>query len=100
MDIGSRLKTLRKRKNMSQQALADLSGFDRLTITKIETNRFTPSLKSLEKICSALNITFAEFFTGSEAGINEDLIPLVEIASKMNSNQKQQLIEIAKVLRK
>lgn len=99
MNIGARLRTLRTRKSMSQQALANLAGLDRLTITKMETNRLTPSLKSLEKICSGLNITLAQFFSGTEANISEDLIPLIEIVSEMDTKQMQQLLDIAKILK-
>jgi|SRR5699024_1024761 len=98
MDLGTRLKNIRKRKKMSQQDLANQVGLDRLTITKIETNRIKPSINTLERICSVLNVSLAQFFSGTEEGLSKDLIPFIEIVSEMNSKQKQQLLDIAKIL--
>ena len=54
--LGSRLKELRIKKNMSQQRLADLSDVDRTTISKYELKNVHPSYEVLDKICHALNI--------------------------------------------
>jgi DNA-binding XRE family transcriptional regulator len=48
------LATARKQANLSQQALADLVGKDRLTIVRIENAQQRPSLETVSKIITAL----------------------------------------------
>lgn len=52
--IGSKLKTLRKAKKLTQEDLAGLIGVKRATISNYEINRRQPSLSELKR--------FAEFF--------------------------------------
>ena len=44
----------RKRANLSQQALADLVGKDRVTIARIESARQRASIKNVSEIITAL----------------------------------------------
>jgi transcriptional regulator with XRE-family HTH domain len=44
----------RKRANLSQQALAELVGKDRVTIARIENAQQRPSLETVERIITAL----------------------------------------------
>jgi len=45
----------RKRANLSQQALANLVGKDRVTIARIENAQQRPSLETVSKIITALH---------------------------------------------
>ena len=47
---------------MSQQALADLVGVTRQTISAIEKDKYSPSLEVAFKISEALNKTLLEVF--------------------------------------
>lgn len=44
----------RKRANLSQQALADMIGKDRLTVLRIEKSQTQPPLETVAKIITAL----------------------------------------------
>jgi transcriptional regulator with XRE-family HTH domain len=44
----------RKRANLSQKALADMIGKDRVTIARIENSQQRPSLETVERIITAL----------------------------------------------
>lgn len=61
----------RKRANLSQQALADLIGKDRVTVVRIENARQRPSLGTVEEIIKALkqnNVELsADAFLGPES---------------------------------
>lgn len=48
------LTAARKRANLSQQALADLIGKDRLTILRIENAQTQPPLETVSKIITVL----------------------------------------------
>jgi len=53
-EIGQSLKQLRLSKNMSQQHLADISGLDRTTISRLEAGR-AATLLTLVQILRAMN---------------------------------------------
>lgn len=48
------LASARKSANLSQQALADLIGKDRVTVARIENSQQRPSIETISKIIAAL----------------------------------------------
>ena len=54
--IGKRIDELRKEKGLSQTRLAQLTGFDRGYIAKIELGTFDIGIENLSKISSALGV--------------------------------------------
>lgn len=56
------IRSARKAKHMSQQALADLIGVSRNTISSIETGQFNPTAKLALILCIALDQTFEQLF--------------------------------------
>lgn len=56
--LGEKIKHLRKEKGLTQEKLAELAKIDPKTIIEIENaRRRNPTLKTLNKIAKALNIT-------------------------------------------
>ncbi|MGG5460303.1 helix-turn-helix transcriptional regulator [Clostridium sp. B9] len=60
--LKNRLKIARAEKSLSQQALADLVGVSRNTISSIETGQFNPTAKLALILCIALDKKFEELF--------------------------------------
>ena len=60
--IGLRIKELRNSLGLSQEKLALKAEIDRTYLAGIEQGKRNPSIKSLEKIIDALEVTFGEFF--------------------------------------
>ena len=60
--LRNRLKECRTEKNLSQQALADIVGVSRNTISSIETGQFQPTAKLALVLCIALEKKFEELF--------------------------------------
>ena len=56
MNIHSILRKLRKNKGVSQESLGKLTGLHRTYISMLERGVRNPSLATIEKIASALNI--------------------------------------------
>lgn len=54
--IGTNIKSIRNKKGLSQEELADLCGFYRTYINLVETARRTPSSFSLYRIAKALKV--------------------------------------------
>ncbi|MFD1344127.1 helix-turn-helix domain-containing protein [Litorisediminicola beolgyonensis] len=63
MDLGTRLKSLRVSKGLSQRELARRAGVTNGLISQIEQNRSSPSVASLKRILDAVPISFADFFS-------------------------------------
>ena len=72
MNIGNAIKTLRKRKKITQKQLAELSGISTNALCSIETGQSYPSMTTINKICSSLNVPESYLLLFS---ITEDDIP-------------------------
>lgn len=62
IDLGIRLKDLRKKRGLSQTDLAKLVGVTPSTISQIESNQIYPSLPGLLKIAETLSVEITSFF--------------------------------------
>jgi transcriptional regulator with XRE-family HTH domain len=58
--IGKRISELRRKKNLSQEDLANLASIDRSYMSSIERGKRSISLAISLKLCSALNISILE----------------------------------------
>ncbi len=62
--VGQRVRELRHELGLSQEALANKAGVDRTYMTDVENGRRNISVELLEKIITALEVSFEEFFNG------------------------------------
>lgn len=72
MDVGERLKTLRKLKKLSQRELAKRAGVTNSMVSMIENNGVSPSVSSLKKVLSGLPVSIGDFFTMEPEEISLD----------------------------
>ena len=66
LDIGHRLRAIRKKRGLSQRELAARAGLTNGTISLIEQNKTSPSVASLKSLLDAIQISMAEFFATLE----------------------------------
>lgn len=66
INIGKRLKQLRKSKNLSLRALAKLAHLSHSFIADIEAGRSKPSLDTLQALARALNVSCEELLSTTE----------------------------------
>ncbi len=66
IDIGSRLRTVRTARGLSQRELAARAGLTNGTISLIEQNKTSPSVASLKSVLDAIPMTLSEFFSVAE----------------------------------
>jgi transcriptional regulator with XRE-family HTH domain len=62
--VGARIKELRQ--DRSQEDIANTAEMERSFVTHIESGRRNISIETLQRILSALNISFKEFFDSKE----------------------------------
>lgn len=61
-EIGSRIKAQRKKNNLSQEKLAELSGLNTSYIGQIERGDKNPSIETIYKIAKSLKIDISTLF--------------------------------------
>lgn len=87
INIGRRIKDLREEKDMSARKLAELTKLDPSQISKIEKGVSKPSLDALERICIALNISLAEFFSADNIDIPTHQQQLLDSTKSLSPDQ-------------
>jgi transcriptional regulator with XRE-family HTH domain len=60
--LGLRIRRLREKANISQEALGQIAGLHRTYIGAIERGERNPSVLSLKKIADALKVTLGDLF--------------------------------------
>ena len=65
-DIGARLLGLRKAAALSQRQLAERAGVPHAQISNIEKNKSSPSIATMRKILSGLDMTMSDFFNADQ----------------------------------
>ncbi|WP_239616409.1 helix-turn-helix domain-containing protein [Cohnella mopanensis] len=59
MDIGTTIRTIRKRKNITITQLCEETGLSQGFMSQVETNKTSPSISTLENIATALKVPLA-----------------------------------------
>lgn len=85
--FGTRLKSLRKAKGLTQEALAEKANVDSKHLCRIENDKHFPSHKTLNKLLNALGITL------EEAGLN---LEQLEIDNNQIMIKAMQILNSAK----
>ena len=99
MDIGSRIRDLRKSHDITIVALARKIGLTREYLSNLEHNVNTPSLSTLQKICDALEVSMAEFFNADNATLPPEYQELLHNAKSLSPKQLASLNEFLKSLK-
>lgn len=74
--IGQRIRNYRTQQKLSQEKLAELSGCHPTYIGQVERGEKNPTLESIEKIASALNVPLSKLFEKLGDMDSPDNIPL------------------------
>lgn len=103
MDVGKRLAELRERAGLSRYRLAKVSGVAPSFIRDVENGRKDPTVRTLQRICSGLGISLAEFFADNaepeHPSVPSYLVLLVEEARALTPEQAEQLARFIRTIR-
>lgn len=90
--LGERLRTYRRRKNMTQEELAHRASFSTSFISDVERAEKSPTIESLVRITDALGITLEELFANTQARKRTKEAEMVaSINTKINNLPPQEL---------
>ena len=87
MDLGKRIKSIRKDRKLTQKELADKAGIATITLQQYERGVREPKLEQMQKLASALGVSFGELFAQEPScvsGIFSGLVSPEDIAKEMN----------------
>jgi len=78
LNLAVSIRSLRLRNGLSQRQLATRMSVPRTYVSKIENEKATPTLSSLERLARALEVTVPDLLSGGERGRQEELRDLVK----------------------
>lgn len=90
--IGDRIRKARERKHLSQMKLAELANLSLITVSNIESGKYSPNLKNIIKVSKVLDTSIDFLVSGSD--VVGDEIYIQEINSKLNKLDKKGLKHI------
>lgn len=96
--LGRRIKELIKKKNISQEKLAELIGIEPTALSNIVTGRNYPLMSTLEKLLQVLEVDFSEVFNFEHHNDNKNLQTEIEQILNNNPERMKDFYKIAKAL--
>lgn len=96
MVIGDKVKALRAQKNMSQGDVEKRTGLLRCYISRVENGHTVPSVDTLEKIATALQVPMYRFFTDKDHVTKPKIPPQIAPSRAAESKQDRELRAFAK----
>jgi transcriptional regulator with XRE-family HTH domain len=80
MVVGTRLREIRTKKNLSRSELADRAGVSLSYVSRLENGHLLPAIEALEKLARALDTPLYLFFC-------DDKVPLNSLVQTESSDQ-------------
>jgi transcriptional regulator with XRE-family HTH domain len=78
LNLATSIRALRLRSGLSQRQLAGRMSVPRTYVSKIENEKATPTLSSLERLARALEVTVPELLSGGEKSRQEEVSELMK----------------------
>lgn len=111
-ELGLRIRTMRKSRQMTQEDLAKAIGQSASSITMYETGRREPDLETLESLADVFNVPLAslvtdkdqltgileDYFTPEDEPKNDDVRLLIRGLNKLSPQQLEQATNMMKVM--
>jgi transcriptional regulator with XRE-family HTH domain len=96
--FGAHVKRLREVRGLTQEELAERSGLAPDTIRRLEHQDFSPSLRTLRKVCGGLGLSVATMFNSFELRDNEASAELARIHTLLLGRAQAELVLVERVL--
>lgn len=98
--INSNIKNLRLSNNLTQEEFAEKIGISIQGLSNIERNRYQPVAETIDKICTAFEITPAELLVQPNPENEEIITNIVTLLSQCNPRKLKKIYEIISMLLK
>jgi transcriptional regulator with XRE-family HTH domain len=87
IEVGTRLKIVRLRHQLSQRALAKKAGVANASISLIESGSTSPSISALKRILAGIPMTLAEFFSDELPGAKSEVFYRAESLTEISGGE-------------
>jgi transcriptional regulator with XRE-family HTH domain len=77
LNLASSIRSIRLRNGLSQRQLAVRMSVPRTYVSKIENEKATPTLSSLDRLARALEVSVPDLLTGGEPNLQEEISELM-----------------------
>lgn len=94
IDLGQKIRELRKRKKFSITDLSQESGLSTGLISQIERNMVVPSIKVMWKIANVLEVNIGYFFDEDDENIEEKIVVRKNDRKSINTNDSTKSYEL------
>lgn len=96
--FGQFLKKARRRRDLSQDRLAEDAGISSQLVSNLENGRGTPSVDTICALARALNLTAAEVLNGGiegeQASLGSDLDRVAELFSRLDAREIKETLHV------
>jgi transcriptional regulator with XRE-family HTH domain len=99
LDIGSRIKRIRKSQGLTASELAEKIEITREHLSAVENNLKSVSLSTLQKICEALDVSLITFFSEDDANLSQEYREVLQNLNSLTPNQLKALNELLKAFK-
>lgn len=90
MDIGSTIRTIRKRKNITIAQICEETGLSQGFMSQVENNKTSPSIATLENIAAALEVPLAYLLLKKE-----ERMRIVRVAERHHTTSGSDQLKVA-----
>jgi len=99
--LGERLRAFRQSRAMSQEQVAHIADITPAYLGQVERGTKNITVHTLEKVCTALNISLAEFFDTAKVhnkGIDEISNQILHQLHNKTQSEKQAILKMVKLV--
>lgn len=97
--FGEKVKRLRKKRNLTQEQLAEMIDISPRNLSKIEVGECFVKAETLEKLLIALDVTTEELFANDHIKTNLELLERITFYINSAKDDNKMLEKIYKILR-
>ena len=86
--VGEKIKEIRRSKKISQERLAEMISMNHRTINRIENCHTMPTLETLDKIATALEVNLSDFFQTQTLKSRKEIIKdILNILNRLSDKE-------------
>lgn len=97
--FGEKVKRLRKKRNLTQEQLAEMIDISPRNLSKIEVGECFVKAETLERLLTALNVSTEELFANNHIKTNSELLEDINFYINTAKDDNKMLGKIYKILR-
>jgi transcriptional regulator with XRE-family HTH domain len=92
--IGNQIRAFRKAKSLTQAQLAELSGVDNMTISRLENGVRAPTVEHLLKLAAVLEVNASRLLGEHEANVSNDAVALAQAMDDLSDEQRKFVFDL------